>query len=94
MEHRGLNVAKLIGDEIKSTWRHVRTRLYFTSASHLYTLFNVISLGVESSLIHIKKKDLLKQMISMDYLSNITIRLYENLNAAPVSIIDGFFLQV
>jgi len=83
LEHRGLNVAKLIGDEIKSTWRHVRTRLYFTSASHLYTLFNVISLGVESSLIHIKKKDLLKQMISMDYLSNITIRLYENLNAAP-----------
>lgn len=83
LQHRGLDINKL-GDEIKSSWRHVRTRLYFTSASHLYTLFNVISLGVESSLININQKHILKQMTTMDYLSNILIRLYETLDAKPV----------
>lgn len=27
---------------INSVWRHIRTRLYFTSASHLYALMNII----------------------------------------------------
>lgn len=39
--HRGLNVDKLEGD-VRSAWRHVRTRLYFTCASHMYTLFNIL----------------------------------------------------
>ena len=39
--HRGLNVDKLEG-HVKSAWRHVRTRLYFTCASHMYTLFNIL----------------------------------------------------
>lgn len=39
--HRGLNVNKLKG-HIRSAWRHVRTRVYFTCASHMYTLFNIL----------------------------------------------------
>ena len=40
-KHKGLNADKLEGD-VKSAWRHVRTRLYFTCASHIYTLFNIL----------------------------------------------------
>ncbi len=46
----GLNESK-IGDMVKSHWRHVRSHLYFTSASHMYTLLNTLKLGVDSILI-------------------------------------------
>lgn len=26
-------------------WKHIRTRLYFTSASHMYSIINIICLG-------------------------------------------------
>jgi len=26
-------------------WKHIRTRMYFTSASHMYSIFNMITLG-------------------------------------------------
>jgi inositol hexakisphosphate/diphosphoinositol-pentakisphosphate kinase len=26
-------------------WRHIRTRLYFSSASHMYSLLNIITLA-------------------------------------------------
>jgi inositol-hexakisphosphate/diphosphoinositol-pentakisphosphate 1-kinase len=26
-------------------WRHIRTRLYFTSASHMYSLLNILTRG-------------------------------------------------
>ena len=38
--HRGLKSDELESD-IKSSWRHVRTRLYFTCASHIYSLFYI-----------------------------------------------------
>lgn len=34
-------------NEIKSHWRHVRSRFYFTSASHMYTLLNVLKFGMK-----------------------------------------------
>lgn len=38
---------KKIGSRVRSHWRHVRSRLYFTSASHMYTLLNTLKLGVD-----------------------------------------------
>lgn len=62
---------------IKSKWRHVRTRLYFTSASHLYSLFNVIRYGADSSFIHNKEE--INKIDFLNYLSHIVFRLFENL---------------
>ena len=89
MSHRGLDISKMNG-EVKSAWRHVRSRFYFTSASHLYSLFNVIHLGFESFLVTSQQKDALTNIKSLEYLSHILIRLYENLNAQPV-IIHSFY---
>ena len=51
-------------------WRHIRTRLYFTSASHLYTLFNVIHFGSGSKLIETENmKNNLDYITTMDYMS-------------------------
>lgn len=49
-EKSGLDEAGL-GGGVKSFWRHIRTRLYFTSASHMYTLLHTLKLGVDSILI-------------------------------------------
>lgn len=32
-------------------WRHIRTRLYFTSASHMYSLLNFFTLGNNRALL-------------------------------------------
>lgn len=46
----GLDEAGL-DDRVRSSWRHIRTRLYFTSASHMYTLLHTLKLGVDSILL-------------------------------------------
>lgn len=65
--------------KIKSKWRHVRTRLYFTSASHLYSMFNVIKYGADSLFIHNKEE--INKINFLNYLSHIVFRLFENLTS-------------
>ena len=72
-----------IRERVKSSWRHIRTRLYFTSASHMYTLLNTLKLGVGSILIdesdlEIRKK--LDAILRLDFMSGFVFRLFENLN--------------
>ena len=63
--------------KIKSKWRHIRTRLYFTSASHLYSMFNVIKYGANALFIHNQEE--ISKMDFLNYLSHIVFRLFENL---------------
>ena len=60
----------------------MRTRLYFTSASHMYTLLNTLKLGLNQTLIdqsNLKDKEALNNITTIDYMSGIVFRLYENL---------------
>ncbi len=82
--YSGLDRGKLNND-IKSAWRHVKTRFYFTSASHLYSLINTILFGIDSFLIDLTDSNQisikqLKNVLDLDYLSHIMFRLYENFN--------------
>ncbi len=82
--YSGLDRGKLNND-IKSAWRHVKTRFYFTSASHLYSLINTIIFGIDSFLIDLTDSNQifikqLKNVLDLDYLSHIMFRLYENFN--------------
>ena len=80
-EEKGLDQSRLEG-LVKSHWRHIRTRLYFTSASHMYTLLNTLKLGVDSFLIdqaNQADRDALENITTLDYMSGIVFRLYENL---------------
>jgi len=79
-EHKGLDASK-VGEDVKSLWRHIRTRLYFTSASHLHSLYNVISMGLKLFYPGTDRFRTLPRLAALDYLSHIMIRLYENLNA-------------
>ena len=68
---------------VKSHWRHVRSHLYFTSASHMYTLLNTLKLGVDSILIDEddkEAKDSLDAILRLDFMSHFVFRLFENLN--------------
>lgn len=70
---------------VKTHWRHVRSRYYFTSASHMYTLLNILKLGTDSILIDEEDKEIkekLDNILRMDFMSNFVFRLFENLKVA------------
>ena len=72
-----------MGSRVKSSWRHIRTRLYFTSASHMYTLLNMLKLGVNSFLLDEDDKALRKKLddiLRLDFMSNFVFRLFEDLS--------------
>ncbi|XP_039009838.1 inositol hexakisphosphate and diphosphoinositol-pentakisphosphate kinase VIP2-like isoform X2 [Hibiscus syriacus] len=69
--------------------RHVRTRLYFTSESHIHSLMNVIrycnldeSLQGEAGLVSQNALEHLHKTKELDYMSHIVIRMFENTEVA------------
>jgi inositol hexakisphosphate/diphosphoinositol-pentakisphosphate kinase len=72
-------------NKINSHWRHVRSRFYFTSASHMYTLLNVLK-HVMKKLNHLEDRggqDLISKMdesLRLDFMSGIYFRVFENLD--------------
>ena len=82
---------------VKSNWRHVRSRYYFTSASHMYTLLNILKLGTDSILIDEKDrevKDRLDSILRLDFMSNFVFRLFENLKAEKLDDPSRFRLEI
>ncbi|CAJ2665603.1 inositol hexakisphosphate and diphosphoinositol-pentakisphosphate kinase VIP2-like isoform X3 [Trifolium pratense] len=74
---------------VKTPERHVRTRLYFTSESHIHSLMNVLrycnldeSLQGEESLVSHNSLDRLCQTKELDYMSYIVMRMFENTEVA------------
>ena len=78
----GLDATKVDENEIKTPEKHVKSRFYFTCASHMYALLNIIGYGYNSSLTQRNKKSFekLKKIFDLDYCSHIIFRLFENLN--------------
>jgi len=89
--YSGLDINKIDKkNPIKSAWRHIKTRYYFTSASHLYSLINTILYGIDSYLLdhtdaNKKMLKLINEIDDLDYLSHIMFRLYERFNIALVN---------
>ncbi|GKA94049.1 inositol hexakisphosphate and diphosphoinositol-pentakisphosphate kinase VIP2 isoform X2, partial [Tanacetum coccineum] len=70
---------------VRTPERHVRTRLYFTSESHIHSLMNVLrycnldeSLQGEDSLICDSALERLLKTKELDYMSYIVLRMFEN----------------
>ncbi|KDP45465.1 hypothetical protein JCGZ_09714 [Jatropha curcas] len=70
---------------VKTPDRHVRTRLYFTSESHIHSLMNVLrycnldeSLQGEDSLVCLNALERLHKTKELDYMSYIVLRMFEN----------------
>ncbi|XP_049372425.1 inositol hexakisphosphate and diphosphoinositol-pentakisphosphate kinase VIP1-like [Solanum verrucosum] len=74
---------------VRTPERHVRTRLYFTSESHIHSLMNVIrycnldeSLHGEASLVCDNALDRMFRTKELDYMSHIVLRMFENTEVA------------
>ncbi|KAF3772276.1 Inositol hexakisphosphate and diphosphoinositol-pentakisphosphate kinase [Nymphaea thermarum] len=70
---------------VRTPERHVRTRLYFTSESHIHSLMNVLrycnmddSLEGEASLVCDNALERLYKTKELDYMSYIVLRMFEN----------------
>ncbi|GAB2222165.1 hypothetical protein Drorol1_Dr00013368 [Drosera rotundifolia] len=74
---------------VKTPERHVRTRLYFTSESHIHSLMNVLrycnldeSLQGEDSLVCHSALERLFRTKELDYMSYVVLRMFENTEVA------------
>ena len=82
----GLDEEKLDKTEIKSAWRHIKTRFYFTSQSHLYSLLNTLIYSMNSFLVDNGKGiNPIWSVFDLDYCSHIVFRLFENYNVKKQS---------
>lgn len=78
----------LADSQIKSSWRAVRSRLYFTSESHLHTLLSALRLPADrmasdvgdASLVEEGGCRWLSNIPDLSYLSHIVFRLWEDPN--------------
>jgi hypothetical protein len=66
--------------DINSPLRHVRTRIYFTSESHIHSLVNILRYSQLNgeSLVSEEAQAQLDNTTEFDYLTQIVIRMYEN----------------
>jgi inositol hexakisphosphate/diphosphoinositol-pentakisphosphate kinase len=58
----------------EDNWRHIRTRLYFTSASHLYSLLNLLVLGNDRFFLgktSEEDRQKIRNILYMGYLSHV-----------------------
>ncbi|XP_073158704.1 inositol hexakisphosphate and diphosphoinositol-pentakisphosphate kinase VIP2-like isoform X1 [Henckelia pumila] len=74
---------------VRTPERHVRTRLYFTSESHIHSVMNVLrycnldeSLQGEPSLVCDSALDRLYKTKELDYMSYIVLRMFEDTEVA------------
>ncbi|QCD92555.1 inositol hexakisphosphate/diphosphoinositol-pentakisphosphate kinase [Vigna unguiculata] len=74
---------------VKTPDRHVRTRLYFTSESHIHSLMNVLrycnldeSLQEEEGLVCRGALERLSKTKELDYMSHVVLRMFENTEVA------------
>merc|ERR1712157_366681 len=68
---------------IASPGRHVRTRLYFTSESHIHSLINILRYGDLASLdepVWQRALEYISMVPELNYLTQIVIMLYEDPN--------------
>ncbi|KAH9540609.1 hypothetical protein CY35_14G013900 [Sphagnum magellanicum] len=75
---------------VRTPERHVRTRLYFTSESHIHSLINILwychlddSLKGEPGLVSNEGLQHLSEIKELDYLTHIVLRMFENI-AVPL----------
>ncbi|KDO29022.1 hypothetical protein SPRG_06077 [Saprolegnia parasitica CBS 223.65] len=83
---RGFNITHRLDPsyatkDIKSTHRSVRTRLYFTSESHLHTLLNVLRHSVtgkeEDCPISVPGRKWIEEIPELCYMTHIVVRVFE-----------------
>lgn len=73
-------LAPLYVHDINSPLRHVRTRIYFTSESHIHSLVNILRHEHldGKSLLSDEARARLDSTTEFDYLTQIVFRMYEN----------------
>ncbi|EQC33156.1 hypothetical protein SDRG_09142 [Saprolegnia diclina VS20] len=83
---RGFNITHRLDPsyatkDIKSTHRSVRTRLYFTSESHLHTLLNVLRHSVtgkeEDCPVSVPGRKWIEEIPELCYMTHIVVRVFE-----------------
>ncbi|KAG1672844.1 hypothetical protein FOA52_004648 [Chlamydomonas sp. UWO 241] len=87
--------------DVNSPLRHVRTRIYFTSESHIHSLVNVLRFShmrpgapdTASSLLAPDMQALMDETPEFDYLTHIVFRMYEN-KQMPVHAPERFRVEI
>lgn len=81
---------------INSPLRHVRTRIYFTSESHIHGLINVLRHGhldcneesTSKAMLSDDQENALLDMPEFDYLTHIVFRMFENVQVSHLISIE------